>query len=65
MELLSILIGLESCKVRVGVLDLDCPPHIVLSAEVLGRGLRVLGAAQPPADQELVTSKLVVGRVPA
>ena len=45
------------------VWSLDCPPHIVLSTESLGPGLCVLAAAQPPAHQELLASKLVIRRV--
>ena len=45
-----------------------CSPHllhIVLPAEPLSRGLGELGAAQPPADDEVLTTKLVIGRIPS
>ena len=45
------------------MVDLDLPPHIVLPTEPLRLSLCVLSAAQPPAQKELLTSKLVIGRV--
>ena len=39
--------------------------HIVLLTESLCCGLSELGAAQPPADDEVLTTKLMVGRVPS
>ena len=39
--------------------------HIVLPAEPLRPGLGELGAAQPPADDEVLATKLVIGRIPS
>ena len=43
-----------------GVVDTD-RSHPVLTAEVLPLALSEASAAQPPADQEVLASKLVVG----
>ena len=39
--------------------------HIVLTTEPLCRGLTELGAAKPPAEDEVLPTKLVVGGVPS